>query len=211
MPIRRPSVRAPLRRLAPPAALLCALAGTATACASRAAPTPETPSQPAPDLGGHGVMVLPAQSGAAARPPRIDDEIRYWLAQSGSRIAFVFPDRLRRALAASPALSDVRLDALAVASFRRGRVERIGDPLFGDLRRLGAVVDARYALLPVAAAYVPGPGGASAGRVEIAAALIDTFGGDVLWYGVVGGDRGPAGDARVVASAARALAKAVAR
>src|SRR5690606_41240524 len=85
----------------------------------------------------------------------------------------------------------------------------IGDPLFGDLRRLGALVDARYALLPVSAEFVPGPDGT--GRVELAAAIIDTLGGRVLWYGVVAGAPGSRSEPAVLASAARRLASAVGR
>ncbi len=183
----------------------------ASACGARhRAPQPEDVKQTMPDLTGRGVMLLPAQGGATTRPPeRLDDEIRYWIGQQAPNVKWVFPPQLLRAIRRSPPLGDIDLDALPVASFRAAQVKRIGDPLFGDLRRLGAVVDARYALLPVTAAYVPGD--TLPGRVEIASALIDTFGGEVLWYGVVAGERGPADDERVVASAARALASKVAR
>ncbi len=90
--------------------------------------------------------------------------------------------------------------------FHRAEVRRIGGPLYSDLRGLGALVDARYALIPVAGGYVQRPAG---GRVEVAVAIIDTFGGDVLWFGVVGGEAGDAGSRAVVASAARSLARSL--
>jgi hypothetical protein len=53
------------------------------------------------------------------------------------------------------------------------------------------------------------PADGGAGRVEIAAAIIDTFGGRVLWYGVVAGASGEQGDPQVIATAAEALARTV--
>ncbi|MGH7480760.1 MAG: hypothetical protein ACRELV_01280, partial [Longimicrobiales bacterium] len=168
------------------------------------------PAPPAPALAGRDVMLLPAQGGQVAPVPAgLDAELRFWLDQQGPTVRWVFPDRLRSVLASSPAL-DIDIDALVVSSFQRAEVRRIGDPLFGDLRRLGALVGARYALVPVMAAYVPGEAG-EAGRVEIATALIDTIGGNVLWYGVVAGQRGAAGAPEVTASAARAVAEALLR
>jgi len=159
-------------------------------------------------------MVLPAQAapGAAApgaEPvPGLDAEIGFWLAELGSRTRWVLPPEIDRALERSPSLR-IRPRALAVGSFHVAEVRNIGDPLFGDLRALNALLNARYALVPVSAEYAPDPAGP--GRVEIRAALIDTLGGAVLWYGAVAGERGPAADPAVVASAARALAAAVAR
>jgi hypothetical protein len=45
--------------------------------------------------------------------------------------------------------------------------------------------------------------------VELAVALIDTIGGEVIWYGVVAGERGGSGEPGVAASAARALARSL--
>lgn len=151
-------------------------------------------------------MVLPAQGGVSRPPAALDDEIRFWLTERGGATDWVFPERLRRSLQSAPALRDIRIDALAVSSFHGAEVKRIGDPLFGDLRRLGALVDARYALLPVMAAYVE-----ETGRVEIGSALIDTMGGNVLWFGVVAGDAGTVDDPAAVASAAQALARTLVR
>lgn len=177
----------------------------AAACGGKEPPSADRPAPPAPDLTGRAVMVLPVQPTAGAVPAGLDAEIAFWLADHGNSVRWVFPPALEQALHRSPALQDIALHALAVSSFRRAEVRRIGDPLFGDLRRLGALVDTRYALVPVAGGYVPRPDGA--GRVELAAALIDTMGGAVLWFGVVGGEPGVHGAPTVVASAAQALAR----
>jgi hypothetical protein len=108
------------------------------------------------------------------------------------------------------------MHALAVSSFHRAEVRNIGDPLFGDLYRLSTLVDARFALVPVAAAWVPRSAGASAdasagaGRVEISVALIDTFGGRVLWYGVLAGTDAAEGSTTAAASVAEVLAARIA-
>lgn len=185
------------------------------ACAGRRSepPTPDEPQRPPPDLSGERVMVLPAQPAAGASPigvpvPGLDEEIAFWLAESAPRVDWVFPPDIQRALDRSPSL-DIRIDALAVSSFHRAQVQRIGDPLFGDLRALNVLVNARYALVPVAAGYVQGTTGE--GRVEMHLALIDTQGGAVLWFGAVAGDPGPMGSREVTATAGRELARTLTR
>ncbi|HET9984321.1 MAG TPA: hypothetical protein VFQ38_12065 [Longimicrobiales bacterium] len=194
-----------------PAAALLALA-LALGCARRAAlPTPESPQTRAPDLTGRTVMVLPAQpvgSIASTTVQAFDAEAAYWLGDRGARVRWKFPRQLEQSLTTAGGL-DIDLHNLAVGDFRGMRLRRIGDPLFGDLRRLGALVDARYALLPTSLAYVPPPAGQTQGRVEVAAALVDTMGGDVVWFGVLAGERGPEDDRATAATAARALARAV--
>jgi hypothetical protein len=155
-------------------------------------------------------MLLPAQAGpgqpGVEEPvPGLDRELAYWLGERAPRVRWVFPPAIERALARNAL--PIRIRALAVQSFHRAEVQIIGDPLFGDLRSIGALVDARYALVPVAAAYVEEA--AVSGRVEISIALIDTIGGRVLWFGVVAGERGPRDSATVVATAAQALARVV--
>jgi hypothetical protein len=181
----------------------------AAACSSRASPpSADSPPPPAPPLAGATVMVLPAQTPHGATPVAgLDEEIAYWLAERGPRVRWILPPAIDRALARNRML-DIEPRALAVEIFSVVEVRTIGDPLFGDLRRLGALVDARYALVPTAAAYVQSAAGP---RIEIAAALIDTLGGRVLWYGIVAGESGTPGDAALAATAAEALARAIVR
>jgi hypothetical protein len=156
---------------------------------------------------------MPAQAGPGGPPvgepvPGLDREIAYWLGERAPRVKWKFPPEIERALARSPSI-EVDIHALSVAVFHRAQVQIIGDPLFGDLRRVGALVDARYALVPVAAAFVPNAAGQ--GRVELSVALIDTVGGRVLWFGVMAGQPGPPGSPATAASAAGALANLIAR
>lgn len=177
----------------------------AAACSGRQPPSADRPAPPAPDLSGHSVMLLPVQPGRAGVPDGLDAELAFWLTEHGPGVRWVLPDAIDAALARAPSLG-IHPRALAVSVFHQAEVRNIGDPLFGDLRRLGALLEARFAILPVAAGYVTRAEGA---RVEVAAAIIDTLGGRVLWFGVVAGDVGEQATPALVASAAQALARAL--
>jgi hypothetical protein len=195
------------------------------ACMRPAPPLAEARQRPFPDLSGRAVMLLPVQAAmpTIALPPNADPaapptllspamyaeleaELGYWLQQRAPRARWVLPEAVERAARQSPAL-ELRPRELSVRDFQRARLEMIGDPLYGELRRLAALLDARVALLPIGAVWVPEQGGG--GRVHLAAALVDTFGGDVIWYGVVAGNAGPREDAGAIASTAQALARLV--
>lgn len=152
-------------------------------------------------------MVLPVQIGAGDHPD-LDPEIEYALSESGADVAWVFPSELRRTLARNPGM-DFSIDDLPVRDFLLGELQRIGDPLFGTLYRLGVLVGASYALIPVEAhANAAAGGGVS---VQLTAALVETRTGYVRWFGVVEGSEGQPDDVVVSASAADALARRVAR
>jgi hypothetical protein len=144
---------------------------------------------------------------------RLDGELGFFLAEQAPRVHWVTSDAVRKAAANARSLN-IRPEALAVSAFNGSRVTRIGDPVWGDLRLLGELVSARYAILPFATGFVPDSAGTAGtgttGRVEIGAALIDTGNGNVLWIGYAAGDRGMASDAAITASAARALARKIA-
>jgi hypothetical protein len=194
-------------------------------CARPAPPSADARQRPIPDLAGRTVMLLPVQAAiptitlpATADPARpavplgagqravLQAELAYWLPQQAPRARWVLPDAIERATAGSPA-ADMRPHELTVRDFQRSRLESIGDPLYGELRRIAVLMDARVALLPIGALWVPEHGGL--GRVHLAAALIDTMGGDVVWYGVVAGTAGAAADAATLGAAARALAEMI--
>lgn len=194
-------------------------------CARAAPPSAEARQRAFPSLAGRTVMVLPVQGAtptlslpAAADPavppvalppdmhPALEAELAYWLQQQAPGARWVAPEAVERAVRQSPLL-EVRARDLTVRDFQRARLEMIGDPLYGELRRIAALMDARLALLPVGALWVAEPGGV--GRIHLAAALVDTFGGDVLWYGVVAGTAGRREDDAVIASTAQALARLV--
>jgi hypothetical protein len=183
--------------------------------------------RPFPDLAGRTVMVLPVQATVPtmtlpatadpAVPPMglssdlllaLEGELAFWLEERATRTRWIAPAAVERAVRGAPML-DVRVRELTVRDFQRARLQSIGDPLYGELRRIGTLVDARVALLPFGAAWVTEQTGL--GRVHVSAALIDTVGGDVLWQGVVAGAPGGRGDAGTIATAAQALAQLVPR
>jgi hypothetical protein len=188
----------------------------ALACGGNAPPKAADPKPPPPDMTGVKVMLLPAQV-RGMKLPGLDSELAYWLGQRAPRTEWVLRPAMERALKSTPEWS-INLDALAVGSFGYMEMKRIGEPLFTDLRRLSALLNARFALVPVAAAWLAGPGSrgdnmpqdsvaAPQGHVEIAAAIIDTFDGSVLWYGVVAGKPSTTLDRAAIASAAQELAR----
>ncbi len=193
------------------ALLVLALGGCAQM--RQAPPTADSPKPAPPSLAGRSVLVLPSQPAPGvprnARTgevvPGFDAELEYWLGDLGPRVDWAFPGEIRASLERN-AMLGIDIDALAVGSFHVAQVKNIGDPLLGDLRRLAALLDARWALVPVAVAYVPR---AEGGRAEAAVALIDTYGGRVLWYAVMAGDAGVEGSADVAASVARSIAHAL--
>ena len=181
-------------------AVFAACGGTA------AAPQPGQMRGTPPDLRGRRVIVLPVQivSGVAGDP---DAELSFALNELGRDISWIEEDELADALARSPGV-DTRVRGLPVSTFLQAEVRRIGDPLFGHLRRMAALVDADAVLLPVAATYetnkdVVG----SAPRVRLTTALIAPRTGQVLWFGVEEGGEFPREDPRGLASAMDRVAR----
>ncbi|MBT8337041.1 MAG: hypothetical protein KJO11_10585 [Gemmatimonadetes bacterium] len=218
-----PSTRPPLRGSPPPRrrdhrhsaragwALVAAFAAVATgACASGAPLVPGQSRGYVPSLVGQRVIVFPVQRnfGVDGDPTA---EMAFALSGPGAGPEWLLPEDLERTLARSPALN-APLENLPVDVFLRAEVNRIGDPIYGVLRRIGAVTDASLALLPVAVRRGAPPtdslGVATDGPVpvEYVAALVDVRSGRVLWFGVEAGQPGTDDDPRRLASAAEALA-----
>jgi hypothetical protein len=107
-------------------------------------------------------------------------------------------------LARSPAMQ-ARTRGLPVGIFLQAEVERVGDPLYGELRRTASLVDAAVAFIPVQASLEAAPGGDP--RVRFQSALIDVRTGRVLWFGVLEGGAFPARDPRGLASAVDEVAR----
>jgi hypothetical protein len=149
-------------------------------------------------------MLYPTQS-VQGFSGDVDAEIAFALSQRPGQTTWVLPAEMRRALASSPGL-DTRLDGLPVGMFAQAEVRRIGDPLYGYVRRMSALVSSDVAVIPVFARYRLATT-TEAAAVEIATAIISARTGQVLWYGAVSGDPGPANDPRSLASAADALSR----
>jgi hypothetical protein len=148
-------------------------------------------------------MVLPVQAtrGVEGDP---DAELAFGLRDRGAGVTWILPRTLDQALERSPGL-DTRTRGLAVGTFTAAEVRRIGDPLYGELRRLATVVDAGVALIPVYAMGVETEDGLRA--VRFSAAVLHVQSGRVLWFGVVEGDPFPVGDPRGLASGVDELAR----
>jgi hypothetical protein len=153
-------------------------------------------------------MVMPVQASRGVAGDA-SAELVYALRARGQGVRWIMPDTLRAALARNPTL-DVPLDALPVGVFLRAQVNRLGDPMFGYLRRLNALTGASVALIPVEVRYRPATADRP-GAVELVAALVDAASGRVGWFGIVEGEPGEASSPRALASAADALARLLLR
>lgn len=172
-------------------------------------PSPDTAQPAVPNLAGLDVMVLPAQPAPGGVPAGFDAALSAVLESEYPSVSWVLPAAIDRVIERTPTLG-IRPHALSVSILRSPETERIGDPLYGDLRRLGAIVNARYAVVVYQAGYVAAPDSVGGhGRIEAAAAIIDTIGGRILWRGLIAGERGPAGDEVALATAVQRLASLI--
>ncbi len=177
------------------------------ACAGQA-PAPEAGYSTGlvPDLRGVPVMVFPVQE-VQGLPVGVDPdgELAFALTERGADEGWIWPSDIRAIAARTPGLA-MNVDGLPVGVFLQAEVQRVGDPLYGNLRRVSAVANSEVALIPVQV-RAPADGGRVA--VEIAAALIQTRTGRVLWFGIVA-DPAPGADRRAgLARAAGLLARAI--
>jgi hypothetical protein len=150
-------------------------------------------------------MVLPFQQ-VLGVPGDLDAELAYGLGERGRGVSWILPEETSRILARSPAVQ-ARTHGLPVGDFLAAEVTRVGDPLYGELRRMAALVDAEAILLPVQAALASEPGAHP--RVRFWTALLEARTGRVLWFAVLEGEPYPAGDPRALATATEALASAL--
>ncbi len=156
-----------------------------------------------PSLDGQRVMVLPVPAGA---PAELDAELHFWLGQRAPDIDWVPAHELQRALDRAPAFR-VPLDSLPREIVDAGRrAPYLVDPAYGALRRLGAIVDALVAVMPVAVRQVGDEPGSA---LELDAALVGVRGGRVIWITTVTGRSADGSAAGAVAAVAEALARAV--
>ena len=170
---------------------------------STPAPGPGTSVGSPPDLRGTRVLVLPTQQ-ILGVPGDPDAELAFGLQDRTGAVTWVLAGELDRVLARSPGIN-ANPRGLPVALFLQAEVRRIGDPLYGELRRMAALVDADAVLLPVQAALTADVG--EDPRVNWSVALIEVSTGRVHWFGIVEGGAFPAGDPRGLASSVDRLAR----
>lgn len=195
-------VRSLQARLFPAPVFLLAFAVLASGCAS----TPEGPPRAGqarggiPSLRGRTVMVLPVQRTVVPREVA-DRELAFALSTRGEATEWVGPDELRRIMGSSPAM-EYPIERLPVEMFWTAEVERVGDPIYGVLRRMAALSDAELALIPLRLSVPPPapdtaavPTEAEGPRVELLATIIDIRTGLVVWTGAVDAEGEPAAPA----------------
>lgn len=160
----------------------------------------------APNLDGRRVILLPVQR-ARGVPGNASAELAHALTDRGQDVEWVLWSEVDAALARSPAM-DARTSGLPVGVFGAAQVERVGDPLFGQLRRMAGLVDAEFILLPVSVTWETNPAVMNATpRIRFTVALIVARTGHVVWYGVEEGDDHPRDDPRALATSAERLSE----
>ncbi len=133
-----------------------------------------------------------------------DAELAFALGARGEAVDWVFASDVQEVVERSPGVQ-IQIHNLPVGMFLQAQVNRVGDPLYGNLRRAAALVGADVAIIPVQVSY-----GADETYI-ISAAILDIRTGRVFWYGVVEGNPGDQGDPRTLASAMDRLARSVMR
>ena len=187
---------------APVAALF--LAVLLTGCGGRD-PAPLTGPVAPPGFAGLRMLVFPTQLVSVSGDP--DRELAFALQARRGTSGWVFPPQFRQALDRSPNM-DVPLEELPVSVFLRAEVRRIGDPLYGILRRGAAVTQSEWALIPVEVAFRPGSPGVP-GTVAVTAAVVEVLTGRVRWFGTAEGAADGPDDPGGVARAMDALARQI--
>ena len=190
------------------AALVMAALLALSACGVRSAPPPPGPGWErggVPELRGTTVLVLPVQASGVGSPGTVDAELRFALESRGPSVRWMAGAELET-LARQAGRLGADPNALPVAIFEMGEVERVGDPLFGAIYRLGAIADARFAILPVAARVQASEEDPGRVRAHLNVALLDTRSGRVLWQGILEGAPGAVDSPALIASMAERVA-----
>jgi hypothetical protein len=187
------------------AAAVCAALVLGGCAARTPAPSAGASRGAIPSFTGVPVMVAPVQSSVGVPTASAEAELVFALKSRGAAVAWVMPAALRTQLQRNPML-DVPVEALPVSVFLHAQVNRVGDPLYGYLRRMAAISGAQLALIPVEV-RVRAATEKTPGAIEVMAALIRVSDGRVAWFGVVEGAPGDPASPAALASAADALAR----
>ncbi|UCF20041.1 MAG: hypothetical protein JSU87_01110 [Gemmatimonadota bacterium] len=152
-------------------------------------------------LSGKTVLVLPVQyvrpvpggwlagaAGAREAARQADLEIAFALAERGGRANWVTPEQQAEAVRQRPSIQVNPYLLSADELLAEGRdARRFRDPLYGEVRMLGALFDTRYAVWPLEILYQAGAK-EEPSRLAVRAYLLDLRAGTVLWTGLVPGD-----------------------
>jgi hypothetical protein len=198
-PFRRRTRPAGRLRL-PLLAFCCLLAG----CGSRGTPEVIVPGWErgtVPGFQGERVLLLPVQD--AGGVGEFDRELEYALRARSPEIQWVGTATIERLAGEAGRLGADPSD-LPVGAFEQGRLDRVGDPLYGALYRLAAFGDARFALLPLSTRREPTEDGRESVTVDVL--LLEPRTGRVLWQGLVRGEGAAPGTPASAASAAERVA-----
>jgi hypothetical protein len=150
-------------------------------------------------------MVLPVQQNLGVRGDP-DAEIAFGLGERNTEVTWISPSEVEEVLRRSPAIR-ANLRGLPVGHFLTAEVRRVGDPLYGELRRLSSLVDADAVLVPVQVSLEAEPG--SDPTVRLWTALIEVRTGRVLWFSVLDGGAYAPTDPRGLASAVDVMARSL--
>ncbi len=205
------------RRLRPEllqAVTVAVAVGLSTSCGGGGEPEPQSPYSV---IDGKTVILLPVQyvrrdegpwiGGARNEPDAArmaTDEIVFALKEEPGRISWIFPEDQVAALKTRP-MFDVDPYALSAEQARDKGTRMIRDPLYGEIRPLLAVMDARYVLWPVEV-YYEHDKNSRTGRVVIRVLIADGRSGKVLYRASIKGDDHPTTSPVAMASAAQAFA-----
>lgn len=173
--------------------LLVALA----ACGGRGDDGTPKPPPPVPTLTGYTVMLLPPRPGD---PPELEDALVAELTRRSPGIDWILPERIRATVERNRA-SGFDLSAPRTLQNFGGSNIRVEDPLYGDLRRMGALLDAPVAVVPITTRRWSDSTGTG---LALETAVISVRGGQVLWHHTVRGGPGEGGDEATAAAASLA-------
>ncbi len=178
-------------------------------CGARQAPEVIAPGWErgaVPGLQGARVLLLPVQDPGGVEG--IDEEIEFALSGASAHVTWVGSRTLARLTSEAGRLGANPRD-LPVGAFERGRLDRIGDPLFGSVYRLAAFADAGIVLLPLSARAAVGDSGRETIVVDLL--LLDPRTGRVMWQGLVEGPGGAPGTRAPAAGVAEQIAERLVR
>lgn len=138
-----------------------------------------------PDLSGIAVLVFPVQS-VVGRSSAADvgRELQFAFNEAGLGDRWVLEDELRRQVDRSPQVN-VDLDQLPIGHFLQREVRRVGDPLFGQFRRLSALADTRYVFVPIVVRFEEDEVDHEVGQWGLTGTVVEGTSGRVLWFGTL--------------------------